>query len=106
MRTEGGWRELMTMYVLAQLTLTDREAYGRYQARFLEVLSAHGGRLLASEELPEVLEGRWDKDKIVLIAFPDRAAFEGWAYGPEYEEIVVDGKAGAEATVVLIRGLD
>lgn len=37
----------MTVYAIAQLKFTDRAAYDRYQARFLDVFRRHRGTLLA-----------------------------------------------------------
>jgi len=96
----------MTVYVLAQLTFTDRAAYDRYQARFLDVLRPFNGRLLVADEQPQVLEGAWRGDKVVLIAFPDEASFRAWGESPAYQEISKDRKAGAQATVLLLRGVD
>src|ERR1700742_5120772 len=68
-------RELtMTGYVIAQLKMTDRAAYDRYQARFFDVFRKFSGRLLSADEHPAVLEGKWDRDKLVLMSFPDEAA--------------------------------
>ena len=53
----------MTVYVVGQLKFTDRTAYERYAARFRGVLKQFGGRLLAADEQPEIIEGRWDRDK-------------------------------------------
>ena len=39
----------MTVYALAQISITDREAYERYQARFTEVFMKFEGRLLAAD---------------------------------------------------------
>jgi uncharacterized protein (DUF1330 family) len=39
----------MTVYAIAQLTITDRTAYDRYQARFMDVMKRFRGRLLAGE---------------------------------------------------------
>ncbi|SUB53962.1 Uncharacterized conserved protein [Nocardia brasiliensis] len=47
----------MTVYVIAQMKFTDRAAYDRYQARFLEVFARHSGTLLAADESPQVVEG-------------------------------------------------
>ena len=94
----------MTVYVVAQLSITDRAAYGRYQARFLDVLARHSGRLLAADEDPSVEEGDWEHQKVVLLEFPDRAGFREWADSPEYREIAVQRKAGATAVVLLVRG--
>ena len=57
----------MTVYAVAQLTIHDRARYQRYVAAFMPILTKYGGRLLAADEHPEVTEGRWDGDKVVLI---------------------------------------
>ena len=71
----------------------------------MPILIKHGGRLLAADEHPEVTEGRWDGDKIVLMAFPDRETFTAWVTSPEYQEISKDRLAAAETTGILVRGL-
>lgn len=95
----------MTVYVIAQLSFTDRAAYNRYQQRFMGVLQHHRGRLLAADEHPVALEGRWDHDKLVLLSFDDEPAFRAWSESAAYQEISRDRKAGATAVVLLVRGL-
>ena len=94
----------MTVYVIVQLKMNDRAAYDRYQARFFDVFRKFGGRLLSADEHPLVLEGAWDRDKLVLMSFPDEAAYRTWADSPEYLEISKDRKAGAQAVVLLAKG--
>jgi len=95
----------MTVYVLVQLKMTDRAAYDRYQVRFFDVFKKFSGRLLAADENPAILEGTWDRDKLVLMSFSDEAAFQAWANSPEYLEIAKDRKAGAQGLVLLAKGL-
>jgi uncharacterized protein (DUF1330 family) len=95
----------VTVYAIAQLRFTDRAAYDRYQAKFMEVFVRHPGTLLAADESPQVVEGRWDREKVVLMSFPDEAAFRGWAQSPEYQEISKDRHAGADTLVLLVKGL-
>ena len=95
----------MTVYAIAQLRFTDRAAYDRYQARFMEVFRRHPGTLLVADESPQVVEGDWDREKVVLMSFPDEAAFYGWARSPEYQDISRDRHAGADSVVVLAKGL-
>ena len=95
----------MTVYAIAQLKFTDRAAYDRYQAAFMDVFRRHLGTLLAADESPEVVEGHSDREKVVLMSFPDEAAFRGWAQSPEYQEISADRRAGAESVVLLVKGL-
>lgn len=95
----------MTVYAIAQLRFTDRVAYDRYQARFMDVFRHYRGTLLAADGSPEVIEGRWDRDKLVLMSFPDEAAFRQWSESLEYQEISKDRRAGADTVVVLAKGL-
>ena len=95
----------MTVYAIAQLRFTDRAAYDRYQARFMEVFRRHPGTLLAADESPRVVEGRWDREKVVLMSFPDETAFNDWAQSPEYQDISKDRIAGADTVVLLLKGL-
>ncbi len=95
----------MTVYAIAQLRFTDRAAYDRYQARFMEVFRRHQGTLLAADESPQVVEGQWDREKVVLMSFPDEATFNGWAQSPEYQDISKDRFAGADTVVLLVKGL-
>jgi uncharacterized protein (DUF1330 family) len=95
----------MTVYALAQLTIHDRALYGRYQSRFVDVLKRHNGRLLAADESPRVVEGTWERDKVVLLSFTDEAAYFAFAESADYETIARDRKAGADAVVLLVRGM-
>jgi uncharacterized protein (DUF1330 family) len=47
----------MTVYAIAQLKFTDRTAYDRYQARFMQVFTQFDGTVLAADEAPRVVEG-------------------------------------------------
>lgn len=94
----------MTVYALAQISITDRTAYDRYQARFMEVFLRFRGRLLAADEAPTVVEGAWDREKVILMSFPDAAAFSDWADSPAYQEITEDRLAGSNGVVLLLQG--
>lgn len=95
----------MTVYAIAQLKFTDRAAYDRYQAHFLDVFGRYSGTLLAADESPQILEGQSDREKVVLMSFPDESSFRAWADSPDYQEISMDRRAGADSLVMLIKGL-
>ena len=95
----------MTVYAIAQLKFTDRDAYNRYQAAFMEVFQRYAGTLLAADEAPRVIEGDWDREKVVLMSFPDEAAFREWSESPDYQRISEDRRAGAETVVLLVQAM-
>jgi uncharacterized protein (DUF1330 family) len=95
----------MTVYVVAQLRFTDRPAYDRYQAAFMDVFKRFNGRLLIADERPRTLEGRWDREKLVVMSFPDEAEAQRFMSAPDYVEISKDRKAGADAVVLMAKGV-
>ena len=95
----------MTVYAIAQLRFTDRAAYDRYQMRFMDVFRRYRGALLAADEHPQVVEGSWDREKVVLMSFPDQDEFRSWSESAEYQEISKDRDAGANTVVLLVEGL-
>ncbi|HEX8062329.1 MAG TPA: DUF1330 domain-containing protein [Allosphingosinicella sp.] len=94
----------MTVYVVAQIRIHDRERYDAYAAAFMPVLIQYGGRLLAADEAPAVLEGQWAGQKLNIIAFPDGPAARRWLESAEYRAIAADRLAASEGVVLLVQG--
>jgi uncharacterized protein (DUF1330 family) len=95
----------LTVYAIAQLSIHDRPRYERYAAGFLPVLHQYGGRLLAADEQVEVVEGEWEKDRLIMVSFPDHDTFTTWATSPEYTEIAKDRLGATEGPVLLVHGV-
>lgn len=94
----------MPVYVVAQLRFKDVDRYRQYQARFASVFGRFAGRLLAADEAPKRLEGDWDAQKIVIMSFESEDEARRFLDSPEYAEISVDRRAGADTTGLLVRG--
>ena len=82
------------VYVVAQLIIHDRERHQRNTAGFMAVLKQH-----------QVLEGSWERDKVVLLSFADRSAYEAWARSEGYQRIARDRIAATEGPVLRMRGI-
>jgi len=95
----------VTVYAIAALKFTNRDAYNRYQAAFMEVFQRYSGTLLAADDAPRIIEGDWDREKVVLMSFPDEADFREWAESPDYQRISEDRRAGADTVVVLVQAI-
>ena len=95
----------MTTYVLAQLSIHDPERYGRYVRAFAGTLAPFAGRLLVADPRPQVLEGEWPYEKVVLIEFVDQAEADRWAASDAYATIAADRRAATTATVLALRSV-
>lgn len=94
----------MTAYWIAHVTITDPEAYARYQALGPAVFAAHGGRFLARGGQSEVMEGPV-LDRHVVIEFPSLAAAHACYASPEYQAARACREGAATAHVVIVEGV-
>ena len=95
----------MPVYAIAQLTIHDRDRYLRYAARFMPVLGAYNGRLLAADDQPQVLEGDWPRERVVMVEFPDAASLDRWISSPEYKALAAERQAAADAVILVVHGI-
>ena len=94
----------MSTFIVAQITIRDREEYSKYESGFLEIFSNYSGRILSVDEDPEILEGGWPHTRTVLIEFPSNNDAKAWYESDEYQALAEHRFASSEANIVLIRG--
>ena len=95
----------MTVYIVAKITISDRESYANYEHGFMPVFSLFEGTLLSVEESPHILEGDWACTRTVLIAFPDKDRALAWYNSQEYQAILPHRHKGAKAHIAILEGL-
>jgi uncharacterized protein (DUF1330 family) len=68
-------------------------------------LEAAGARYLARGGQHKVYEGDWTPRRIVLIEFPSIEAWEGFYFGPVYQELKAIRDECSSARLVSVEGL-
>ena len=95
----------MSVFIVARIDIEDRARYAQYEAGFMRVFEAHGGKLLAVDEAPEVMEGQWPVTRTVLIEFPDRSAAMRWYESDDYQALARHRFAASRADIALLAAL-
>ncbi|MDQ6900057.1 MAG: DUF1330 domain-containing protein [Candidatus Dormibacteraeota bacterium] len=90
--------------LLANVRVTNAEAYAEYTRQVPATLKPHGGRFLVRGGPGEVVEGDFSLQRLVIIEFPDRDRLEAWYLSPEYQTILPLRQANGESTVVFLDG--
>ncbi len=82
---------------------TGAEAYDRYAEVALRKVSEHGGRIVTALEAGPHLVGDPDAswDQVVVVEYPDRAAFLDMISDPEYLAVLRHRDAGLERTELI-----
>ncbi len=96
----------MAVYVVAQGRIENPEVLARYVERAIPTISAHGGRIVAFDETPEVIEGAVDLPRTVIVEFPTREACRAWYDSPEYQAILPMRLESAPGTLIVANGLE
>ena len=95
----------MTIYVSAQLTISDRNTFNEYLSRFMATFVPFDGKVLAADEDVKTLEGNWPHKRFVLVSFADEPSFRAWWDSPAYRDIDKLRQAASEGPIVLVQGL-
>ena len=95
----------MGVYIVAQIRIRDREAYGRYEAGFMAVFDQYGGEMLAVDEAPVTLEGQWDHTRTVIIRFVNSADARAWYDSDAYQNLAQHRWDGSSADIAIVAGL-
>ena len=96
----------MTVYLTVQVKIKNRDAYQRYADAFMPVFLKFRGTMLAADFEPQVLDGDWDKDRIVIMSFPDKEAMMEWLMSDEYRVLAADRDAGADTIALVAQGVE
>ena len=91
-------------YMLAKLTITDQDTYGKYRAGFGGIFQQYGGEILAASGEPTVLEGEWEATITVLIRFDSRNEALEWYNSDGYQELVRIRQAASTGEFILMDG--
>ncbi len=96
----------MSIYLVAQINIEDRDTYARYEAGFMEIFDRYDGELLAVDEAVTELEGSWDYTRTVILRFPDETAARSWYDSAEYQALAQHRFAASAANLAIVQGVD
>ena len=95
----------MAGYIIAQLEVTDPEAFEKYRERVPEIIARHGGRYLVRGGKLEVLEGEWPNPRLVVVAYDSFEAAKAFYHSEAYQEILPLRTAASVGNVIVVEGV-
>lgn len=95
----------MAAYVVAQIDVTDPEAFAEYRAKVAETVARHGGRYKARGGEMEALEGDRPCSRMVVIEFDDARAAKRWYESEDYAPLIALRRSASRGSVVVVEGV-
>jgi uncharacterized protein (DUF1330 family) len=90
----------MPVLFIVQEQINDEEALAGYAEKARG--APHGGKLVAVDDNPIVIEGNPHGSRVVILEFEDEAAFRKWYDSPEYQEAVAIRLAATDSRSTLV----
>ena len=75
----------MSVYMILDAELDDAEAYERYKEAAPQYVARHGGEYCCRGGGIDVLTGEWHPQRVVMLKFPSREAFDALMEDPDYQ---------------------
>ena len=96
----------MTAYVIFQETIHDAEAFEEYKKLSPASIAKFGGQFVVRGGEIETLEGSFDHERIVIIAFPDAQSARDWHQSADYEPAKAMRLKISTGDAVLVEGIE
>jgi uncharacterized protein (DUF1330 family) len=92
-------------YVIADIEVTDPDAYEDYKRLSTQAAELYGARFLVRGGAVERLEGDREPQRLVLLEFEDEDAARRWYDSPEYAAARSVRQRAADSSLVLVSGV-
>ncbi len=93
----------MSIYVVAQVDIKDKERFLDYQNTALPFLEEKQVEVLAVDDNPTTIEGEATGNRMAILRFDNREAFDAFWESVEYQEMAKIRFESADATINLLQ---
>jgi uncharacterized protein (DUF1330 family) len=94
----------MPAYFVVELEITNQAAMEPYRAAVGATITQYGGRFLTRGGTTELIEGRPEPKRIVILEFADTAAVKRWYNSPEYQKILPGRLDNSTSRAFIVEG--
>jgi len=95
----------MSAYIIVEVEVKDPVKYEDYKKLTPASISAYGGRFIVRGGKAELIEGKLEPKRIVVLEFENSERAKAWWNSPEYSDAKKLRHATAESRMILIEGV-
>jgi uncharacterized protein (DUF1330 family) len=95
----------MAAYIVSRVRILDTAAMQRYVTEAPPTVAAFGGQYLVRGNDVRALEGTWEHDRMVIVAFPDQEAAVAWYESDVYRPLRQLRQSSADTIILLANGV-
>ena len=92
-------------YIIANVTVTNKEQYAEYQKLSSIAVQAHGAEFCVRGGAVEVLEGEWMPERVVVLKFPSVEKAKAYYHSVEYTAAIHARQGASIMRMVVVEGV-
>ena len=94
----------MAAYLIADIEVTDPEAFDKYRAGVPATIAAYGGKYFVRGATGEVVEGEWTPKRLVVLEFDSMERLKAWYDSPEYADLKKLRQSASNGNLIFAEG--
>ena len=94
----------MKGYLILDLKVKDYDEFKEYIENIPAFIQKHGGRYVVQGVIPEVMEGDWQPERVVVLEFPSPSAAKGFLNDPEAQPLFAIRHNATISKLILAEG--
>jgi uncharacterized protein (DUF1330 family) len=95
----------MATYLFAEVEITNPNGLEPYRVAVGDTVTKYGGRFIVRGGATRLLEGGPEPKVVVIVEFPDAAAFDRWWNSPEYQKILPNRLDNSTGRLFVVEGV-
>lgn len=93
----------MSVYVIAEIEVTDPDGYAKYAPLANESVLRHGGRFVVRGGESQVIEGTW-AGRMVVLEFDSLEAAQAWYHSDDYQAALPIRLQSSNGRMIAVEG--
>ena len=94
----------MNAYLILDLTINDFSKFSEYIENIPVFIKKHSGRYVVQGVEPEIMEGDWQPERVVVIEFPSKEKAKSFLKDPEAQELFALRHNTTTSKLILVEG--
>ncbi|ACX94957.1 DUF1330 domain-containing protein [Halothiobacillus neapolitanus] len=94
----------MNAYLILDISINDFESFKGYIEKIPAFIQKHDGRYVIQGVEPEVMEGDWKPERVVVIEFPTKEGAKGFLNDPDAQALFDIRHKSTTSKLILAEG--
>jgi uncharacterized protein (DUF1330 family) len=91
-------------YLILDFSIKDFSLFKEYIEKIPEFIKKHEGRYVVQGVVPEIMEGEWRPERVVVLEFPNKEIAKGFLADPEAQPLFAIRHNTTESKLILVEG--